>query len=127
VAIGRLGTYGLEEGRYAYVGSAMNGLRARTARHLEARGKKRWHIDHLMGEAEEKEALLVPSDVDIECALADRLRSMPGTIEPIPGFGSSDCRCSSHLFLIDDAAYQELTRRSRPSPFPNSRLLPPDW
>lgn len=127
MAIGRLGTFELEEGRYAYVGSAMNGLQARTARHLEARGKMRWHIDHLMRVAEEREALLVMSDVDIECSLAERIRSMPGASEPIPGFGSSDCRCRSHLFLIDDAAYQELKGRSEPSPFPLSRLLPSDW
>jgi Uri superfamily endonuclease len=114
----------------------MNGLEARTRRHLEARGKKRWHIDYLMELAEEREALLVPSEDDIECALADRLRSLPGTCEPIAGFGSSDCRCRSHLFLIDEQASRELKRhtsavKDRSSvkgvPFPGTWLLSRDW
>jgi len=100
VRIGKLGVFDLEAGRYAYVGSALNGLEARTRRHLTGQGKKRWHIDHLMAVAEEREALLIPSEVDIECSLAGRLRSLPGASEPITGFGSSDCRCRSHLFFL---------------------------
>lgn len=96
-----MGTFDLEAGTYAYVGSAMSGLEARTRRHLEGGGRKRWHIDYLMGLAEDKEALLFPSPVDIECDLAARLRSLPGTSEPLAGFGSSDCRCRSHLFRLD--------------------------
>ncbi|MDW5562601.1 MAG: GIY-YIG nuclease family protein [Methanomassiliicoccus sp.] len=94
----------MKAGRYAYVGSARNGLEARTGRHLEGTGKKRWHIDYLMGMAEDKEALLFPSGDDIECSLAFRLRALPGTAEPIAGFGSSDCRCRSHLFRLDRRA-----------------------
>lgn len=103
--IGRLGVFDLKAGRYAYVGSALNGLEARTRRHLSGRGKKRWHIDYLMAVAEEREALLIRSGEDIECSLADRLRSLPGASEPIAGFGSSDCRCRSHLFLLDQQAF----------------------
>lgn len=138
--VGRLGEFDLEEGRYAYVGSALNGLEARTRRHLEGGGRKRWHIDYLMELATEREALLLPSDIDIECSLAGRLRSMPGTSEPIAGFGSSDCLCRSHLFLLDDRAYDTLKRRAsrirgsgragrfqEPAVSPGSWLLPRDW
>jgi Uri superfamily endonuclease len=108
--IGRLGVFDLEAGRYAYVGSALNGLEGRTRRHLTGIGKKRWHIDYLMAVAEEKEALMVPSEKDIECVLADRLRSLPGASEPITGFGSSDCRCRSHLFRLDQRAFDAVKR-----------------
>jgi Uri superfamily endonuclease len=108
VQVGRLGTFDLEAGTYAYVGSAMNGLEARTRRHLEGGRRKRWHIDYLMGLAKDKEALLFPSPIDIECDLAGRLRSLPGTSEPLAGFGSSDCRCRSHLFRLDPQAYYVL-------------------
>lgn len=134
--MGRLGIFDLEAGTYAYVGSAMNGLEARTRRHLEGSGRKRWHIDYLMGLAEDKEALLFPSPVDIECDLADRLRSLPGASEPLAGFGSSDCRCRSHFFRLDPQAYdalkqafskdQEGALRPRDQP-PRSWLLPRDW
>jgi Uri superfamily endonuclease len=121
---------------YAYVGSAMNGLEARTRRHLEGRGRKRWHIDYLMELAEDKEALLFPSDVDIECDLAARLRSLPGASEPLAGFGSSDCHCRSHLFRLDTQACSALRQafsedqegvvRPRDKPL-RSWLLPRDW
>ncbi|MBI0584179.1 MAG: GIY-YIG nuclease family protein [Methanomassiliicoccus sp.] len=104
LSIGRLGTFDLPTGRYAYVGSAMNGLEARTARHLRGTGKRRWHIDVLMAIAKEKEAVLLPSALDIECSVAGFLRGIPGVSEPVRGFGSSDCRCRSHLFHLDDGA-----------------------
>jgi len=38
---------GLASGRYAYVGSARRGLRARVKRHLRREKPKKWHIDQL--------------------------------------------------------------------------------
>jgi Uri superfamily endonuclease len=104
VRIGKLGIFDLPEGRYAYVGSAMNGLEARTERHLSGEGRKRWHIDYLMDRAVEKEALRFPGTADLECSLSNELRGSPGVKEPIDRFGSSDCRCRSHLFLLDEEA-----------------------
>ena len=111
VRIGRLGIFDLPGGRYAYVGSAMNGLKARTERHLRGKGRKHWHIDYLMGRAKGKEALLFPGGRDLECSLAAELRGNPGASEPINHFGSSDCRCHSHLFLLDEEA--EATFRNK--------------
>jgi Uri superfamily endonuclease len=107
--------FDLEAGRYAYVGSALNGLEARTRRHLGGGGTKRWHIDYLMELSSDREAILLPSDVDIECSVADRVRSLPGASEPIAGFGSSDCRCRSHLFRLDDRGYIALKRLTTPA------------
>jgi Uri superfamily endonuclease len=104
VKVGKLGTFDLAEGRYGYVGSALNGLESRTGRHLRGEGKKRWHIDHLMDRAEDKEALLIPGTMNLECSLAERVRCTLGATEPIDRFGSSDCRCRSHLFMLDDGA-----------------------
>ncbi len=100
VVVGRLGVYDLQEGWYAYVGSAMNGLKARTGRHLRCDGRKRWHIDYVLPLSQERFAFLIPSDTDIECRVADLISSWDGTKVPIKGFGSSDCRCPSHLFLL---------------------------
>ena len=108
VTIGRLGTFEVEAGWYAYAGSALNGLKARTERHLRACGKKRWHIDHLLPHAVERVAFLIPSERDIECQLARVIHDLGGTRTPIPGFGSSDCRCISHLFLLVSTAVPDL-------------------
>jgi Uri superfamily endonuclease len=112
VSIGRLGIFDFPGGRYAYVGSAMNGLKARTERHLRGQGRKRWHIDYLMDRAEGKEALLFPGARELECSLAAELRDDPGVSEPINHFGSSDCRCRSHLFLLDEEAEATLRKKA---------------
>lgn len=108
LTIGRLGTFDVETGWYAYVGSALSGLEARTERHLRADGRRRWHIDHLLPYAVERTALLIPSDMDIECEVAAVVRGLRGTTVPIPGFGSSDCRCVSHLFHLSDETVPHL-------------------
>jgi sugar fermentation stimulation protein A len=102
--IGRLGTFSLPKGRYAYVGSALNGLEPRVGRHLRRGGKKHWHIDHLTERAVGMSAYLVLSERDIECQLSAAVGALPGAIEPVKGFGSSDCRCRSHLFFLEPRA-----------------------
>jgi Uri superfamily endonuclease len=111
LTIGRLGTFDLVPGRYAYVGSAMAGLEARVGRHLRGGGKKHWHIDHLFEQASDRTAYLIPSNSDIECALAEMIRELPGATMPIKGFGSSDCRCGSHLFLLQQGAFEAFRAR----------------
>lgn len=48
--VGRLGTFDIRPGFYAYVGSAhgAGGLRARIAHHIESIAAPHWHIDYLM-------------------------------------------------------------------------------
>jgi Uri superfamily endonuclease len=88
----------LSAGHYVYAGSARGpgGLRARIARHLR-RGKRRhWHIDHLTEEARSLFAFPVPGGS--ECKLVQSLVESGHYHQPLPGFGSSDCRhCVSHL------------------------------
>ena len=86
-------------GLVLYVGSARGpgGLRARLGRHLEGRGRPRWHVDRLRGFCRPREAwYLVGSAVEHEWA--DRLA---GIGRVVPGFGASDCRCPGHLFACD--------------------------
>ena len=104
VQVGALGRIRFPEGRYVYVGSAMNGLESRLRRHLNtSRGSYRaihWHIDYLLREEEAGiECVYVKeSDVQAECDTADAI-SEKGA--PVKGFGCSDCSCFSHLFRVD--------------------------
>ena len=100
--IGRLGTYDLIPGFYAYVGSACGsgGLRARLQHHLEPVAQPHWHIDYLLRHAEPVEVWYAVSDRKLEQHLARVLAESPAFRTPIPRFGSSDYRRSrtTHLF-----------------------------
>lgn len=97
IAVGRLGTFDFAAGQYAYVGSAMNSLEGRIRRYLAARKRLRWHIDYLLERAQVKMVLAIPGERALECAVSGRLAEGAGSSRPIAGFGSSDCRCRSHL------------------------------
>ena len=100
--VGNLGVFPFSAGWYAYVGSALGpgGLRARLSRHTRAEKKLRWHIDYLLGQARLREVWYVEGPERRECAWARLLEDLPGTEVPVPGFGASDCRCRSHLFVL---------------------------
>jgi Uri superfamily endonuclease len=99
VLIGKLGYIFFPKAFYAYVGSAMNGLEARLARHLRKEKELHWHIDYLLKEAKLLEIILCPSEQRIECFLAQALAK---EFQSIPGFGSSDCKCQSHLYFTNE-------------------------
>jgi Uri superfamily endonuclease len=96
IFVGKLGNVSFPKATYAYVGSAMNGLGARLARHLRREKKLHWHIDYLLKEAEVEEIILCRGDERVECSLA---QSLAGELQSVPGFGSSDCKCRSHLYF----------------------------
>ena len=94
--VGSLGSLRFRAGYYCYVGSALKGLKSRLSRHLRASGKRlHWHIDYLVLEAVPVAALVWFTTDRLECQLSRRL----GRIAPerADRFGSSDCRCPSHL------------------------------
>ena len=103
IKIGRLGTFDVAPGFYAYVGSAWGpgGLRARLDHHIEAVAAPHWHIDYLMGCATPLEVWCAMSDRKLERDWVDLLEEEPRFTCPIPRFGSSDYRRSrtSHLFF----------------------------
>ena len=107
--VGRLGRIPFEPGFYLYVGSGGRNVLKRIRRHMCSRKPLRWHIDHLTtgpGRMRSVDAWLLPGRP--ECIVADLFaRRLSG----VAGFGSSDCRCSSHLFHAHDI--RELNRALR--------------
>jgi Uri superfamily endonuclease len=96
IAVGALGVLSFSRGFYAYVGSAMNGLESRVARHLGHRKKRRWHVDYLLERAPVYDVRLVPGQHRLECVFATALSR---TLLCVRHFGSSDCSCPGHLFF----------------------------
>ena len=100
--IGRLGTYDIVPGFYAYVDSAFGagGLRARLGHHLESTATPHWHIDYLLGVAEPVEVWYTMATQRFEHHWAELLEKARHLRVPIPRFGCSDYHRSrsSHLF-----------------------------
>ena len=97
ITVGALGTFRFPAGCYVYTGSAMNGIEARVRRHLSNRKRIRWHVDFLLEHARIIRYAIRESSVREECELNARTLALPGASVPVKGFGSSDCRCVSHL------------------------------
>ena len=101
--VGALGLLEFPNGRYIYVGSALNGLDSRVLRHINTSNGLynaiHWHIDYLLREESVSVAAVYVrlSSEKIECEIADEV-SRYGT--GVKGFGCSDCRCNSHLFRV---------------------------
>jgi Uri superfamily endonuclease len=102
VEVGKLGRFSFHQGLYAYVGSAMNGLEKRVARHMAGKKRLRWHIDHLTSVGQARMALLFLDEKAPECELNLRVESLSTFPHPVRGFGSSDCRCRSHLHRLTE-------------------------
>lgn len=115
IRVGRLGSRKFPAGSYAYVGSAMNGLRARISRHTQPAVKLHWHIDYMLQTAIVTAVYCYPSAERLECDLA---RYLALRTESVPGFGCSDCHCRSHLFILPDQAFLEATLKDAGYPKP---------
>ena len=96
ITIGRLCTRYFSCGSYAYVGSAMGGLKSRLNRHLKRNKRPHWHIDYFLQKASISGIIIYEAVEKVECTIA---RALERRFDSIPGFGSSDCMCSSHLFF----------------------------
>ena len=107
IETGSLGVLHFEPGRYCYVGSAMGGLDQRLSRHLRREKTIRWHIDRLTVAADRAEAWESYPDPIPECVLA-RTAVECGMLPVHPGFGCSDCRCTTHLFLVPEGSDRNL-------------------
>lgn len=92
------GRWEISKGTYIYVGKAKKGLKNRLRRHKEKDKKLRWHIDYITSSPYAKvEGITITSKPDDECKIAKLLSENYITIR---GFGCSDCKCRSHLFLV---------------------------
>jgi Uri superfamily endonuclease len=104
VRIGRLGTFRFSTGAYVYVGSAWGpgGLTTRLGRHLRPEKNCHWHIDYLRRYAAIIGIWVGRCRPHDEHLWADTIGSMDSAVIPARNFGSSDCRCPSHLFRLAD-------------------------
>ncbi len=98
ILVGKLGSLLFKKGFYAYVGSAMGGFKTRIGRHLRKDKFFHWHIDFLLQRAEIREIILCESEKETECLFAQLLSQK---FHSVPNFGSSDCKCKSHLFFSE--------------------------
>ena len=96
ITTGRLKDIYFKSGYYAYVGSALGGIKARLNHHLKRKKKRHWHIDYLLEEAPIIDIIICRSEQRVECIIAQTLGSQ---FDTIARFGSSDCHCRSHLFF----------------------------
>jgi len=104
VSIGALGQKSFQKGFYAYVGSAQNNLEKRIERHLRRKKHKFWHIDYLLSSRHARIVAVLYKETGKlgECRIASKLCHENA---PVYGFGSSDCRCKTHLFHIRTKHY----------------------
>jgi len=96
LTVGKLGEIDMKAGYYCYAGSAMKGLTARMERHRRRRKNLHWHVDYLREVSRFVFCLPVRSSLPVECDMAQALKDIADG--SVPGFGSSDCSCPSHLF-----------------------------
>ena len=92
------------KGFYLYAGSAMANLTSRIERHLRLRKRFHWHIDWLRSIARVHAALPIRASSRLECEVATALARAADW--SVPGFGSSDCDCPTHLFGMEDDPFR---------------------
>jgi Uri superfamily endonuclease len=102
VSVGALGKIKFEKGFYAYVGSAQNSVEKRIKRHLRRSKRKFWHIDYLLDNSSVKIVKIFHKKAGKteECKIAKKIRRK--SVVAVKGFGSSDCKCESHLLKLDN-------------------------
>jgi len=99
-------SFDFPKGFYAYVGSGLRSLSSRIKRHLSTKTKPFWHIDHIKEKMKIVKVIPIRSVNRIECDIAREVKKVADNL--IPGFGSSDCRCESHLFYFkEDPNFKE--------------------
>jgi Uri superfamily endonuclease len=104
VEVGKLGSVNFAKGLYVYVGSAQNNLEKRVKRHLSKQKKTFWHIDYLLANKHVTitGVFFKSAEKSEECGFA---AEMSKSSLPMTGFGSSDCKCTSHLYKLRGAQF----------------------
>jgi Uri superfamily endonuclease len=125
IRVGSLGSIDFD-GIYAYVGSALNSLDARVSRHLRRDKRKHWHIDYLTSNDRVNIRYVLCAEIDkskkdddgidgidgidgqwskrrYECIISRGIAEKGSSIKR---FGSSDCKCASHLHLLGYDVYK---------------------
>jgi sugar fermentation stimulation protein A len=100
IECGSLGNLQFKKGYYIYSGSGKNNLFKRIGHHRKKKKKKHWHIDYITAGMKVSADIPIVTDEYKECDLADILDKNSG--EPVKNFGSTDCKCFSHLHYFQD-------------------------
>lgn len=105
IQIGKLAQLNVQKGYYLYIGSAMGpgGVISRLKHHSKISKRSHWHLDYLRAETEFYEAYALCSQERKECEWAGLMAKNEVISEPLKGFGSSDCQCSTHLFYFSSS------------------------
>jgi Uri superfamily endonuclease len=104
IMIRKHGVIQFQKGYYVYVGSALNNLHQRIQRHLRTNKRIHWHLDYLLLFTEIVDIFYKENIRREECKIAQVLNRC---FKNIPGFGCSDCVCTSHLF---HGSYHDILR-----------------
>ena len=111
ISVGKLANTTFWPGIYLYVGRARSGLAGRIRRHVRKEKKLFWHIDYFLQSAKIEDIWIKDNDFD-ECQVAHAIENqLEGSFSPLKKFGSSDCRCSSHLIFVPDKKHLASLRK----------------
>lgn len=102
VEVAKLGRFHFPAGYYVYTGSALRGLESRVARHLQREKRLHWHIDYLLRYGCIIDVVTYQTTERLECDFNKKILSLPNSKILVKGFGSSDCRCPSHLIYFEE-------------------------
>ncbi|MCP4176176.1 MAG: GIY-YIG nuclease family protein [bacterium] len=104
IRVGKLGIYIFKPGYYVYLGSALGpgGLHGRLNRHIRRDKKKHWHIDYIRSRMKLLEVWYAVQEENSECLWASKLKLLSKNSKDIINFGSSDCKCKSHLIFFPE-------------------------
>jgi len=106
IEVGKLGRVLFEKGYYVYVGSGMNGVDKRIARHYRKKKSYHWHIDYITpSHMRILRSYTIRSAKKVEENIAARLEKI--CHRSIEGFGSSDSNMMSHLFFFPSIPHQK--------------------
>ncbi len=101
ITIGKRGMLSIFHGYYLYVGSAFGpgGISARVRHHSRIQDRPHWHIDYLRKHTRLTEIWFSYDQIRREHQWASLLKTQDNVSVPMPGFGATDCNCSSHLLF----------------------------
>ena len=101
IQIGRLGVFFFPKGFYVYTGSAQVSLEKRVTRHLSHKKRNHWHIDYLLQYGKIVSVFTVDGLKSKECILNNKIAVTLGGRIIADNFGSSDCKCKTHLYFFE--------------------------
>jgi Uri superfamily endonuclease len=116
IQVGKLGQLLLQPGYYVYTGSAFGpgGIKARIAHHVRTSHRPHWHIDYLRPALLLDEVWYSYDSERHEHRWADTFSRLKGAIQPVAGFGASDCSCKTHLsFFSIQPSVRQFRKRLR--------------